>query len=987
MPKVPEADAAYEAADRYRVACIRDSRSLLWRSDKAWTLGNLAAARETLKSTKGEGGDSFLEHWRQRLSPLTAEVNQVGIDVLSLYYIFVDMTVEAKLAKVAAAVSWKLADRPPDQAFLSRLFSKRASFFSTYYLGSQNRQMDYLLVFAVESRPSPADLLDPTATKMLADKAAALVPGSRETRNILLHLLHPAVFEAIALDSHKQQIVDGFPDLVEGAANQDEAIANIRQGLTQRMGKENLSFYDKDIESIWRSKTRSSWIFQNNPAFWDLRAAVRGLSEISWSATQHVSEIVPGDRVYMWEAGPDAGIQATGEVLDRAARRPEVPGEAVYRKKEDPSGETERVRVRVSVDQLVDPPLLRNELMSIAELSTLSILKFPQGTNFAVTPNEAEVLEGLLKDRLIPPQSLRGGRPVAEALEEVLDQYCEARLNAAFSGDHPVIAVLQRLAQSLAASQPIRSNPHLKVKPSAGQGNWAKVPWVAIMDDRETTSTQKGIYCVYLFREDCSGVYLTFNQGVMEPQRLHPGAEGKRLLRVRAADLRKGAMSMGGSGFQLDEDIDLRSPAGLGADYEASTVAYKLYEKGAVPDDEVLLKDLSKVLGAYEAALSPATPPATLDSVLAAFSESLSTSGLRFGTRHEETVRSFLASVITKPLVILTGLSGSGKTQIAIKFGEWLGQEHLLVIPVRPDWTGPEALFGYVDVLRPSGPGGSRPWSVPNTLAFMLKAARDPLNPYVLVLDEMNLAHVERYFADYLSGMESAQPILPNLVQEGGEWRESSQDPNPLPIPRNLFVVGTVNVDETTYMFSPKVLDRANTLEFRVATDDLAQTPTKPTVATAASRALAKALLVAATDDSWQESHPSPHLSEFVSHVKILHRVLSNLGAEFGYRTYYEARRFVSVYFALGGTEWQNALDLQVMQKVLPKLHGSRRRLEPTLSALGRFCFDLGAVNDQSSQFDPVAATAVAPRLPISFEKVRRMTLSLRANQFVSFTE
>ncbi len=736
-----------------------------------------------------------------------------------------------------------------------------------------------------------------------------------------------------------------------------------------------------------RPKTRSSWIFQNNPAFWDLRAAVRGLSEISWSTTQHVSEIVPGDRVYMWEAGPDAGIQATGEVLDSPARRPEVPAEAVYRKKEDPSGEKERVRVRVRVDHLVDPPLLRSELMSIAGLSTLSILRFSQGTNFAVAPNEVEELEGLLKDRLIRPQSSRTGQPIAEALEEVLSQYCEARQNASFSGEHPIFAVLQRLTQSLAASKPIRSNPHLKVKASAGQGNWAKVPWVAIMDDRETTSTQKGTYCVYLFREDCSGVYLTLNQGVTEPQHQHGPAEGKRLIRARAAELRQGAMSLGGSGFQLDADIDLRSTSGLGADYEASTVAYRLYEKGTLPNDEVLLKDLAQVLGAYETALSPPTPPATLDSVLASFSESLSTSGLRFGIRHDDTVRSFLASVITKPLVILTGLSGSGKTQIAIKFGEWLGQEHLLVIPVRPDWTGPEALFGYVDVLRPSGPGGSRPWSVPDTLAFMLKAARDPLNPYLLVLDEMNLAHVERYFADYLSGMESAQPILPNLVQEGGEWRESSQDPNPLPIPRNLFVVGTVNVDETTYMFSPKVLDRANTLEFRVATDDLAQTPAKPTVATAAGPALAQALLAAATDDSWQESNPSPHLSDFVSHLKMLHRVLSNVGAEFGYRTYYEARRFASVYFALGGTEWQNALDLQVIQKVLPKLHGSRRRLEPTLSRLGRFCFDFGAVDDQASQFDPVAATTVDPRLPVSFEKIRRMTLSLRANQFVSFTE
>ena len=78
-----------------------------------------------------------------------------------------------------------------------------------------------------------------------------------------------------------------------------------------------------------------------------------------------------------------------------------------------------------------------------------------------------------------------------------------------------------------------------------------------------------------------------------------------------------------------------------------------------------------------------------------------------------------------------------------------------------------------------------------------------------MILDEMNLSYVERYFADFLSSLESHSPIL--------LWdKESDGVPKSISLPRNLFIVGTINVDETTYMFSPKVLDRANVIEFKI---------------------------------------------------------------------------------------------------------------------------------------------------------------------------
>src|SRR6185295_11626477 len=118
-------------------------------------------------------------------------------------------------------------------------------------------------------------------------------------------------------------------------------------------------------------------------------------------------------------------------------------------------------------------------------------------------------------------------------------------------------------------------------------------------------------------------------------------------------------------------------------------------------------------------------------------------------------------------------------------------------------------------------------WCVPRTLELLLRAARDPEKPYLLILDEMNLAHVERYFADVLSGMESDEAILPDLRDEDGTWRPTKRGMR-LPFPENVFIVGTVNVDETTYLFSPKVLDRANTIEFRVRSEDLSHAGGKP---------------------------------------------------------------------------------------------------------------------------------------------------------------
>jgi 5-methylcytosine-specific restriction protein B len=152
---------------------------------------------------------------------------------------------------------------------------------------------------------------------------------------------------------------------------------------------------------------------------------------------------------------------------------------------------------------------------------------------------------------------------------------------------------------------------------------------------------------------------------------------------------------------------------------------------------------------------------------------------------------------------------------------------------------------------------------------------------------------------------------------------------------------------------------------------------------------LVAAFLKTATDDAWQDSHPAPGKDDFIHKFIDLHRLLSAYGAEFGHRTIFEAVRFAAIYAALGEPDWHDALDLQLMQKVLPKLHGSRRKLEDLLIALAKFCVDLTATLEPrrpDDPFDPLKADETSALLPISLSKVKRMLAALRADQFTSFT-
>src|SRR6266478_763457 len=234
-----------------------------------------------------------------------------------------------------------------------------------------------------------------------------------------------------------------------------------------------------------------------------------------------------------------------------------------------------------------------------------------------------------------------------ERLETALRDYPGAR-RGPFTGTHPINSVFHDLVQLLQSSAFVKEFPTLRVRFSTGQGNWARVPWVAILDDRNTTTTQSGVYCVFLFSDDGSGVYLTLAQGVTEPQRRLGAAEGKAELRARARTVRASLGLLEDAGFSLTDDIDLHTGPGLGSDYEVSTIAYKLYEREYVPDDSILSEDLSALIKSYEQMLSASVTKDDIDvppkELLGAFSGALKAAGLDYGARHDLICAAFMAS-------------------------------------------------------------------------------------------------------------------------------------------------------------------------------------------------------------------------------------------------------------------------------------------------------------------------------------------------------
>jgi MoxR-like ATPase len=581
---------------------------------------------------------------------------------------------------------------------------------------------------------------------------------------------------------------------------------------------------------------------------------------------------------------------------------------------------------------------------SVADARTRHMLSWMQDVN--------------LLDEELNPIMEESIRPLfIKAMQEYLKARTEPLTN------HPMGKLVRSDLPDAISKLPFINKGTYTVKGSVGQGNWATVPWLAILNRNITTSTQRGYYIVYLFSENMKELYLTFAQGITETSR-------NEMLQLNE-EIRENIEMDGvikSNDYYLGESAKARG-------YVESTAAYLKYSLEDMPSENQLINDLEKMISYYERfieykrdeekAVNENLNGIEITNHIHSYIQSKG-----FFYKKEEVINLFL-SLKTKPFVILSGISGTGKTKMVQWFAESIGATEengqFTLIPVRPDWSDGSDLLGYVDIKGEFKKG-------PLT-SVLERAMDDPAKPFFVLLDEMNLARVEYYFSDLLSVMESRRwkdgeivttPVLPFEV-----------DGRDIIFPSNLYIIGTVNMDETTHPFSKKVLDRANTIEFnRVQLDHFAflENQEEQALLSIINQSLAGEFLH--LKDAYKGNMD---LIKKVTDVLVnINNQLEGIGAQVGYRV----RDEICFYLIYSDKEefltFEEAMDQSILQKILPRISGSDERVWDTLKGLYEICTS----KVYNAEVGPELEQALYPK---STEKIVHMIRRYENDGFTSF--
>lgn len=351
-------------------------------------------------------------------------------------------------------------------------------------------------------------------------------------------------------------------------------------------------------------------------------------------------------------------------------------------------------------------------------------------------------------------------------------------------------------------------------------------------------------------------------------------------------------------------------------------------------------------------------------------------------TYEPQLIENFYLSLKSKPFVILAGTSGTGKTRLVRLFAEAIGARYHQVA-VRPDWSDSTDLFGHTDLNGTFVPGC--------VLDFIVEAQRNPDHPYLLCLDEMNLARVEYYLSDFLSVIETREfmgsriqtdALVPDSLY--GKDEAARKKYGEIFFPENLYVVGTVNMDETTFPFSRKVLDRANTIEFNFVdlVPDFSGTVESVRLNEKKDFLKTEYLLLAQCPEDAQND-----VQQYCAQLEKINKILQTANAHVGYRV-----RDEICFYMLNNRSAQlmsddEAMDHEIMQKILPRIQGSGASIKEMLCKLFRdiLAGDYDRQAGDAAGMEKKLNSNGNIRYPHSAEKVMFMVRRFEEDGFTSY--
>jgi len=1115
------ADKIYAAARLFREQALKIDGSLLTPGRSIWTIPALEDLEQRFVLSPDESRDSFDVKLERQLNGASDDTKQLMAELLLMHLLVIHgMNASTKRLRITRVLGWmqEPVEIPPeiDAALETGLASCGTHFYTRRDLHLRFF-IDWMLAWKrLDSAERDHLLSDPWTFK--EQISSIEIRSAWLQRNAILHFVFPETFERTIARSHKTALVEAFADLIGGpgdvqAMDEDKAIWAIRKSLESKYGP-GFDFYDPEIRKQWDPPPEAT-----APLLDRVRVTYPGWQ--SFADERFVNDETNYKMAASAQAQDLLGADALRELIEQedyaeVVRRVEqvaqstnllwlqMPREGdlsiLYRQDFDPVSFSGALYDLLHGDGSSPERLERYVSYTKAQglpakwaLPTYLLMMMHPETDFFVKP---EATKWFLKQMDNPLKLGSKASDVVyisilEAAEDLQDQLASFEPKTLLD-IQSYVWVAYRAGE---ASPRVLAEPFTSIF-----GDWDTAWWsfdvarkalemtgVAGPEDERLAVTLVDGPSIHV--DVSSWLLLTFGRDFGKSKHL-----GAAILKGSALHQQIG----GGDGFAVNPSVtvgylpldearsqeqdlwDAMSPAlesarTLFADHRGSS--YRIYNRaeiaGAIFDE------------AQRAAL---------------FTEGIPMTEPESGTVYEHIrnqryhfpdwlVTDYLLSLATKPLVILSGISGTGKTKMAqlvsefvapevmapvarslpepsegsilheakrvllehfyvairtrqadlfplpergsgldvelrvpglapmpgrlqsvggtrdltlrlylkgpardwvrnqFKLGDYIritpdgpdsttiAVEHIPVdtvetltpsmriafLSVRPDWTDNRALLGYFNPLLQRYQGTE-------LLRLLLRAEANPDEPHFVVLDEMNLAKVEYYFSDFLSAMESGTEMVLHDADDDEAEAEELLPPRRLKVPKNVFFTGTVNVDETTYMFSPKVLDRANTIEFnQVNLADYGRSGAGVTETFGLrDNTTVDELLAASRPAGPQDWAALPATAQ--DRIRAIHGLMEEHNLHFGYRVANEIARYLMLTQEfVGDDQLDFALDLQVLQKVLPKLSGSRAKLERPLEALLEHLEGEG--------------------LNMSAAKVGRMLSTVRAVGFVSFVE